>query len=328
MTKIQDNLPKILHSVLVVTYNQESYIREAMESLFQGECLPYEVIVADDASSDRTVEILKEYKSRYPRVVKLILRKKNLGIFENVNDLSTYPTGNVISWMAGDDFFSRNLLHEMTREIHKQGFNPLIDSFMILPLVKLLLVNGALKCLPNNAVKKYSNKYSAVNLAVRHELITQNVGMSIALFKKWGGHTNRSKEIGLLTDFIHYVRFASHCKVLLLMEDSGEYAVHRVGSGVTSRAHAISGWESYNRAARVIIEDPEIKLTKDDLNFLEFKRLENNIYIEKRISALISFLRKSPKLILSEKIARKKMLMAYFYLIKNSLTFLIKAIKS
>ena len=58
---------KIEVSICCITYNQEKYIKEAIESfLNQKTDFEYEIVIHDDASTDNTVKILKEYQQKYP----------------------------------------------------------------------------------------------------------------------------------------------------------------------------------------------------------------------------------------------------------------------
>jgi|GEM_PF-6873929 glycosyltransferase involved in cell wall biosynthesis len=71
--------PKV--SVTVVTYNHGNWPAQCLESIVtQKTDFPFEVIVGDDASTDgRTVEVLREYASKYPEVIVPIFREKMLG---------------------------------------------------------------------------------------------------------------------------------------------------------------------------------------------------------------------------------------------------------
>jgi glycosyltransferase involved in cell wall biosynthesis len=94
-------------SVCIVTYNHESYIRETLDSvLMQDFDHPYEIVVGDDASIDRTPEILQEYADRYPDRFKLILHEKNLGPRGNVQSVRKQLTGEYIAVLDGDDFWT------------------------------------------------------------------------------------------------------------------------------------------------------------------------------------------------------------------------------
>lgn len=93
-------------SVVVLTYNQEDTIRQTLDSILSQEH-PYsmEIIVADDASSDKTPEIIAEYATRYPNIIKPILRDKNLGLIGNYFDAISHCSGEYIAGCAGDDYW-------------------------------------------------------------------------------------------------------------------------------------------------------------------------------------------------------------------------------
>ena len=78
-TKIgESNLNDILVSINCITYNQEHYIRDAIESfLMQKTNFKYEILIHDDASTDRTPEIIREYEHKYPDIIKPIYQTEN-----------------------------------------------------------------------------------------------------------------------------------------------------------------------------------------------------------------------------------------------------------
>jgi glycosyltransferase involved in cell wall biosynthesis len=71
-------MDEILVSIDCITYNHEKYIADAIESfLMQKTNFKYEILVHDDASTDRTADIIKEYEKKYPDIIKPILQKEN-----------------------------------------------------------------------------------------------------------------------------------------------------------------------------------------------------------------------------------------------------------
>ena len=69
---------EIMVSICCITYNQENYIKEAIESfLMQETNFEYEIIIHDDASTDGTIEILKEYEKKYPEKIRVIYEEEN-----------------------------------------------------------------------------------------------------------------------------------------------------------------------------------------------------------------------------------------------------------
>lgn len=67
-----------LVSINCITYNQEKYIATAINSfLAQKTNFEFEILIHDDASTDNTVKILKDFQKKYPDKIKLILQKEN-----------------------------------------------------------------------------------------------------------------------------------------------------------------------------------------------------------------------------------------------------------
>lgn len=96
--------PKV--SVCVMTYNQEKYIRQCLQSIVDQETdFEFEVIVSDDCSTDGTSEILLDFAEKYPKLVKLHLHPVNMGAYSNYIELHSRALGELVSHCDGDDLF-------------------------------------------------------------------------------------------------------------------------------------------------------------------------------------------------------------------------------
>lgn len=92
-------------TVCVVTYNQENCIGQCLQSLVDQETnFAFEVIVSDDASTDGTPKIIAEFASNYPRIIKPIYRRKNIGAYENFRITHAIPKSIYVAHMDGDDY--------------------------------------------------------------------------------------------------------------------------------------------------------------------------------------------------------------------------------
>lgn len=102
---VPDTLAKDpLVSVTVITYNHEKYIAQALDSIVEQKTeYPFEILVADDASTDRTPDIIREYQEKYPHLIKAILRKNNIGARKNGIDIRSKARGKYIAYCEGDD---------------------------------------------------------------------------------------------------------------------------------------------------------------------------------------------------------------------------------
>jgi len=93
-------------SICTITYNHESYIEEALDSfLMQNTDFPFEIIIDDDCSSDKTADIIKEYKKKFPNIININLRKKNIGMVKNWTKNIQRGKGKYLALCEGDDYW-------------------------------------------------------------------------------------------------------------------------------------------------------------------------------------------------------------------------------
>ncbi|ADL06344.1 glycosyltransferase family 2 protein [Lacrimispora saccharolytica] len=101
---------KIMASISCLTFNHGAYIRQALDSfLMQKTNFEYEILVHDDASTDGTGEILREYGEKYPDKVKPLIQRSNQysqGI-DNISGAFNFPRvrGKYIFMCDGDDYW-------------------------------------------------------------------------------------------------------------------------------------------------------------------------------------------------------------------------------
>ncbi len=97
--------PKV--TVVIVTYNHEAFIAEALESvLMQKTSFDFDILIGEDASTDKTKDILESYREKYPDKIKPVYREKNLGLVKNFADLLLRARGEYLATLAGDDFWT------------------------------------------------------------------------------------------------------------------------------------------------------------------------------------------------------------------------------
>ncbi|MBR4620612.1 MAG: glycosyltransferase [Salinivirgaceae bacterium] len=93
-------------SVFVVTYNQEKYIRQCLDSiLMQKVDFDYEVVIGEDHGTDGTRAICEEYAAKYPQV-RLLPLKERLGIARNWQRVLSECKGEYIAMCEGDDYWT------------------------------------------------------------------------------------------------------------------------------------------------------------------------------------------------------------------------------
>jgi glycosyltransferase involved in cell wall biosynthesis len=94
-------------SILMVTYNHEKYIRNAIEGvLIQKTKFPIELIIGEDHSTDSTREICKEYESKYREVIRILDSEKNIGGLPNFIKSLAECNGRYVALCEGDDYWT------------------------------------------------------------------------------------------------------------------------------------------------------------------------------------------------------------------------------
>jgi glycosyltransferase involved in cell wall biosynthesis len=103
--KSAPSVPKV--SVRLMTYNHEEFIEDALRSILaQNTPFPFEIVVGDDSSTDRTPEILDRYHKDFPERLSLLPRPERLGSRKNAIDILKNCHGEYIALIDGDDYWT------------------------------------------------------------------------------------------------------------------------------------------------------------------------------------------------------------------------------
>lgn len=98
-----------LVTICCITYNQEKYICQAIDGFLEQETtFPVEILIHDDASTDRTTDIIKEYAARYPSLFRLVLQSENQYSrrgFSFLADFYSASKGGYVAFCEGDDYW-------------------------------------------------------------------------------------------------------------------------------------------------------------------------------------------------------------------------------
>ncbi len=97
-------------SVVSIAYNHEKYIRQCLDSLLmQKTNFAFEIIIHDDASTDCTADIIREYEAKYPDIIKPIYQSQNQhsqGVDTWSNFIYPRARGRYVAYCEGDDFWT------------------------------------------------------------------------------------------------------------------------------------------------------------------------------------------------------------------------------
>src|SRR5690554_6550272 len=103
------DIDKPVVSICCITYNHEPYIEDALKGfLIQETDFPFEILIHDDASTDRTADIIREYEAKYPRLIKPIYQVENQysqGVKISAKFNFPRSQGKYIALCEGDDYW-------------------------------------------------------------------------------------------------------------------------------------------------------------------------------------------------------------------------------
>ena len=108
MSNDQENIEihDYMVSIFMLTYNQEEFIVQAIESVLAQKTNFYsQLVIGEDFSTDKTREICKSYAEKYPNRIKLLLNKQNIGLIANYVKTYNACTGKYVAICDGDDYW-------------------------------------------------------------------------------------------------------------------------------------------------------------------------------------------------------------------------------
>jgi glycosyltransferase involved in cell wall biosynthesis len=100
---------RVTATFALFTYNQEAFVRDAVEAAFAQTHQPLEIILSDDCSHDRTFEIMEDMARNYDGPHKIVLNRNrnNIGLIAHVNKLFEMSSSEIVILAAGDDISFR-----------------------------------------------------------------------------------------------------------------------------------------------------------------------------------------------------------------------------
>ena len=93
-------------SVITVTFNSATTVRDTIESVLRQEYQDYEYLVIDGGSKDNTIDIVKEYEPKFGGRMRWI-SEKDKGMYDGINKGIRMATGDVVGIINSDDFYHR-----------------------------------------------------------------------------------------------------------------------------------------------------------------------------------------------------------------------------
>ena len=109
-------------SIITPTYNSETVIKDCMDSLVNQSYKNFEHLVIDGASTDKTLQILQEYRNH----LTVLTSRPDQGIYDAMNKGINLATGEIVGFLNSDDFYINNNI--LTRVANVFIEDPLLDG--------------------------------------------------------------------------------------------------------------------------------------------------------------------------------------------------------
>jgi len=178
---------KPIASILVTSFNHQMYIPQCLESI-QSKCLhEIELIISDDGSRDESVRLIKRWvetnRQRFQEI-KLIARKDNIGISQNILEMINESRSNILLPLASDDMYLVQTIDERIKFLNE---NPSIW----VGFSDASAINGNGETMTESLYKYYNHKFAGCSeSALKKELILSwNYPANIQFWRK-GKWTN------------------------------------------------------------------------------------------------------------------------------------------
>ena len=159
---------KIKVSVIIPVYNTEDYLKECIESLVNQTLREIEILIVNDGSTDSSLEIMKEFKNKYPNISK-IFDKVNGGQASARNYALPFAQGEYLGFVDSDDWVDSTMYEEMYEKAEKEDADivicDMVDHFP-----------DRTVCYPSS---RFENKFkvtpSACNKLFKRSLVKEDV---------------------------------------------------------------------------------------------------------------------------------------------------------
>lgn len=147
-----------LISIITLTYNHENYIAECIESVLCQTYENWEMIILDDASTDKTPFIVEEYAKKDKRI-KFIRNEKNNGptnLDVNYNTALKEAKGEWIGYLEGDDVFTKRSLEHRVKALNKLNPTELSNTVLVHGNCGRIWMDSGILDLMYNPYKSYT----------------------------------------------------------------------------------------------------------------------------------------------------------------------------
>lgn len=162
-----------LVSVILSVYNSDSSISKAIESLLAQSYKNLEILILDDASTDKSYEICSEYEKQHKKI-SLFRNKENLGLTASLNILIGHSKGDYIARQDADDVSTLDRLEVQMKQVIKLNLDACCSRALVMDTNRV--IPGFSYFLPIKLLLKYKNPFIHGTLVIKKEVLNQLKG--------------------------------------------------------------------------------------------------------------------------------------------------------
>ncbi len=263
-----------LVTIIVVSYNQGKYIRENLDSIKSQTYSEIELIVADDASKDDSIEVFESWIQENNYSVKKNFHTKNTGLATVLNECIDLATGKYIKIIAADDFLHPKSIEKCVRKLEELGeeFGMVFsDTFAINENSKIIA-----DIADYNKCGNLSPELFRKELVRGNRIAALTVLMRLDVVKETGSYDSKF----IVEDYYRWLKINQKYLIAYITEKLAYYRQHENNISKL-KAEKINQEDLMLR----IMFDEEGNM-KDEINMKIFSKYINNIKLDKDLIEL------------------------------------------
>jgi glycosyltransferase involved in cell wall biosynthesis len=315
--EVRISKPDLLRvDVAMITYNQEAYIAQAIESvLAQKTTFPVRMVIGEDCSTDNTRAIIQQYAQRYPERFLLLLPDTNQGVMKNLRQVLEACDAPYVAILEGDDYWcDENKLQKQVDLIDKS------DEYDMIFHDALFLYESHEDNIMNGGYNSFKEKFHAF-FEKRKQVFSQRDIINNGWFMPTASMLIRNSilvlpywfDVSRSGDYIIQLISTKRKNCLYIDEVMSVYRVHSQGiSRLVESDSLLDKFIYETKKMKELVSDGNVDKFNIIVQNLFFKKSINNknsikryIFYFKAITSSVSVFRKNFSRILKKNITKK-----------------------
>ena len=216
-----------LASAVIITYNQENFIEQAIEcALAQKVDFKYEIVIGEDCSTDNTRELCYRYQRMHPEIIRLIISDRNVGLLENYYRTVKAARGKYVAGCGGDDYWHSP--KKLQKQVEFLENNP--EYGMVHSEVDYLLqkTGGIIKNYHSSQGYYYGNNSNDTLeriVSLQYNITASTATFRKSMFDKYFNFEVFKRNGFLMEDLPFWANIAAHSKIHYISESLVTYRI-------------------------------------------------------------------------------------------------------